>query len=162
MYAKSFFFFYIEGTKVAPFRIPPPRYSLAHLTKTADAKRPARAQLKSGAILHRLLAPGCHFSDESNALLQILVEYDDDDWETRAWINVYGDNFNLFAVEQTLVLATRSAGAANLRPALTFKPLVDIPGLFKGPKGSKLPVEFLSDLKLDFQDCNKLKVITVS
>ena len=44
----------------------------------------------------------------------------------------------------------------------TFKPLVDTPGLYKTPKGSKLPVEFLSDLKLDFQDCNKLKVITVS
>ena len=44
----------------------------------------------------------------------------------------------------------------------TFKPLVDTVGLYKGPKGSKLPVEFLSDLKLDFQDCNKLTSITVS
>ena len=44
----------------------------------------------------------------------------------------------------------------------TFKPLVDNVGLYKGPKGWKYPVEFLSDLMLDFQDCNKLKVITVS
>ena len=44
----------------------------------------------------------------------------------------------------------------------TFKPLVDSVGLYKQGKGSKLPVEFLSDLKLDFQDCNKLTSITVS
>ncbi len=46
----------------------------------------------------------------------------------------------------------------------TFKPLVDNVGLFnmKGPKGAKLPVEFLADLKLDFQDCTKLRTIRVS
>ena len=98
-------------------------------------------------------------------LLQILVEFDDQSWSSREWLNVYKDKeYNFLVVENTLVLATRTgqSGHGNLHPALTFKPLVDTPGLYKGPKGSKLPVEFLSDLKLDFQDCTKLKVITVS
>jgi hypothetical protein len=43
----------------------------------------------------------------------------------------------------------------------TFTPLVDSVGLWKGPKGSKHPVEFLADLKLDFQDCNKVRIIRV-
>ena len=94
--------------------------------------------------------------------LQILVEFDESTWDTREWLNVYKDGFSFLAVEQTLVLAHRSGQVSqgNLHPALTFKPLVDNSGLYKGPKGSKHPVEFLSDLKLDFQDCNKLKVIT--
>ena len=41
----------------------------------------------------------------------------------------------------------------------TFRPLVDNVGLWKN-KHHK-PVEFLGDLKLDFQDCNKLKTIRV-
>ena len=41
----------------------------------------------------------------------------------------------------------------------TFKPLVDNVGLWKN-KHNK-PVEFLGDLRLDFQDCNKLKTIRV-
>ena len=41
----------------------------------------------------------------------------------------------------------------------TFKPLVDNVGLWKN-KHNK-PVEFLGDLRLDFQDCNKLKTIKV-
>jgi len=102
--------------------------------------------------------------DSRDPELQILVERDDVSWDTREWLNVYKDNYQLLAVEHKLVLANRSGGRdqGNLWPALTFKPLVDTPGLYKTPKGSKLPVEFLSDLKLDFQDCNKLKVITVS
>ena len=42
----------------------------------------------------------------------------------------------------------------------TFKSLVDNTGLFKSGHQKK-PVEFLGDLKLDFQDYNKLKVIRV-
>ena len=42
----------------------------------------------------------------------------------------------------------------------TFKPLVDNVGLWKN-KHNK-PVEFLGDLRLDFQDCNKLRTIRVS
>ena len=42
-----------------------------------------------------------------------------------------------------------------------FKPLVDNAGLWKGKNGSK-PVEFLVDMKLDFQDYNKLKFIRVT
>ena len=94
-----------------------------------------------------------------NSPLQILVEYDDAVWETREWLNVYKDNFHVLAVEKNLVLVTRSG---HLQPALSFQLLVDSPGQFKGQKGNKVPVEFLSDLKIDFQDCNRLRVITVS
>ena len=91
-------------------------------------------------------------------ILQILVEYDDATWETREWLNVYKDNFHVLAVEKNLVLVPRSG---HLQPALSFQLLVDSPGQFKGQKGNKVPVEFLSDLKIDFQDCNRLRVITV-
>ena len=40
-----------------------------------------------------------------------------------------------------------------------FKPLVDKPDLFKA---KKLPVEFLSDNKLVFQEYSHLKTVTVS
>ena len=53
--------------------------------------------------------------------LQVLVEIDDEDWERREWFNVYKDNYQLFAVEQTLVLAKRSSGPqpslGDLHPA---------------------------------------------
>ena len=53
--------------------------------------------------------------------LQVLVEIDDEDWERREWFNVYKDNYQLFAVEQTLVLAKRSSGTqlsrGDLHPA---------------------------------------------
>ena len=100
-----------------------------------------------------------HVPNVSRLILQILVEFDDATWETREWLNVYKDNFHLLAVEKNLVLTGRSG---NFHPALSFKLLVDASGHFKGPKTNKVPVEFLSDLKIDFQDCNKLRVITVS
>ena len=52
--------------------------------------------------------------------LQILVEFDDDVWDTREWINVYKDNQQLIAVEQTLVLGNRNMKGAdgNVNPAL--------------------------------------------
>ena len=48
------------------------------------------------------------------------MEFDDDNWDTREWLNVYKENYQLLAVEQTLVLATRTGQGAqgNLCPAL--------------------------------------------
>jgi hypothetical protein len=50
------------------------------------------------------------------------VEFDDVEWQTRDWLNVYKDNFHLLAVEANLVLANRPHGpqASNgpLHPAL--------------------------------------------
>ena len=65
-------------------------------------------------------------------LLQILVEFDDVDWDTREWLNVYKDNIQLLAVEQSLVLANRVSGPqpslGHSHPALvscqTFRSLV--------------------------------------
>ena len=55
-----------------------------------------------------------------NYFFQILVERDDVSWDTREWLNVYKDNYQLLAVEHKLVLANRSGGRdqGNLWPAL--------------------------------------------
>ena len=58
------------------------------------------------------------------AIFQILVEFDDTEWETREWLSVYKDNktCQLLAVEKSLVLANRSSGPqqklGHLHPAL--------------------------------------------
>ena len=54
--------------------------------------------------------------------LQILVEFDDVDWETREWLNVYKDNYHLLAVEKSMVLANRSeqSSSGHLHPALVI------------------------------------------
>ena len=71
----------------------------------------------------------------------------------------------MFCVEERLTAAHRpqcagsSASTGTLYPALTFTPLVDKVDLFKT---KKLPVEFLSDNKLLFQEYSQLKTITVS
>ena len=52
-----------------------------------------------------------------------------------------------------------STNTGTLYPALVFKPLIDKIDLFKT---KKLPVEFLSDNKLVFQEYSGLKTVTVS
>ena len=52
-----------------------------------------------------------------------------------------------------------SSNTGTLYPALVFKPLLDKIDLFKT---KKLPVEFLSDNKLVFQDYSQLATVTVS
>ena len=61
-----------------------------------------------------------------NYFFQILVERDDVSWDTREWLNVYKDNYQLLAVEHKLVLANRSGGRdqGNLWPALVSHILV--------------------------------------
>ena len=60
------------------------------------------------------------FIHSLNYFFQILVERDDVSWDTREWLNVYKDNYQLLAVEHKLVLANRSGGRdqGNLWPAL--------------------------------------------
>merc|ERR1712130_769958 len=73
------------------------------------------------------------------------------------------EEFQLFFVEDKLTVAHRpnsqgsSATTGTLYPALVFKPLVDKVDIFKT---KKLPVEFLSDNKLVFQEYTHLKTIT--
>eukprot|EP00092_Neocalanus_flemingeri_P031974 GFUD01034744.1.p2 GENE.GFUD01034744.1~~GFUD01034744.1.p2 ORF type:complete len:342 (+),score=84.10 GFUD01034744.1:1122-2147(+) len=73
------------------------------------------------------------------------------------------EEFQLFFVEDRLTVAHRpnsqgsSATTGTLYPALVFKPLVDKVDIFKT---KKLPVEFLSDNKLVFQEYTHLKTIT--
>ena len=88
---------------------------------------------------------------------QILVEHDELEWKDREWMHVYKDKFHLFLLEENLVLAQRGSPqsvSGHLQPALAFKSLVDNVGL---TANAKKPVEFLADLKLDFQDPAKLR-----
>ncbi|CAH1990409.1 unnamed protein product [Acanthoscelides obtectus] len=96
--------------------------------------------------------------------LQVLVEYDDVEWQRREWISVYKDGlFHLFMIEQTLVWAHRrdpytNAHSTALWPALTFTALVssvDLPNHLQ-------PVEFLVDRELAFKDYKQLKPYLVS
>ena len=75
------------------------------------------------------------------------------------------EEFHIFCVEDRLTVAHRpncqgsSTNTGTLYPALVFKPLIDKIDLFKT---KKLPVEFLSDNKLVFQEYSGLKTVTVS
>ena len=55
-------------------------------------------------------------------ILQVLVEFDEVSWDTREWLNVYKENYQLLAVEHTLVLASRAGqrDQGNLCPALVI------------------------------------------
>ncbi|XP_060527245.1 probable JmjC domain-containing histone demethylation protein 2C isoform X2 [Cylas formicarius] len=97
--------------------------------------------------------------DSSSQDLQVLVEYDDAEWQRREWMSVYRENlFHVFLVEQALVWADRRdpvkpSNGTVLWPALTFMPLVsniEIPG-------NLLPVEFLLDRELAFKEYRTLK-----
>ena len=50
------------------------------------------------------------------------MEFDEVSWDTREWLNVYKENYQLLAVEHTLVLASRAGqrDQGNLCPALVI------------------------------------------
>ena len=54
--------------------------------------------------------------------LQVLVEFDLQDWQKRDWLNVYKDNSHLLLIEENLVLAPRTVEPFSkegvLHPAL--------------------------------------------
>ncbi|CAG9835995.1 unnamed protein product [Diabrotica balteata] len=90
---------------------------------------------------------------------QILVEYDDVEWQRREWICPHKDGlFHLFMVEQVLVWANRRdpfspSHGSVLWPSLTFSALVstvNIPSHLQ-------PIEFLVDHNLAFKDYKQLK-----
>ena len=120
--------------------------------------------------------------------LQVLVEFDYVDFMKREWIHVYRAQLHLFLIENTLCMAPRTVAPFSkdgiLHPALvsqfvvdlqnliagnctiynvryfsfqTFLALVDNVGLWK--QKLQKPVEFLGDLRLDFQDYAKLKTV---
>ncbi|XP_072384175.1 uncharacterized protein [Diabrotica undecimpunctata] len=97
--------------------------------------------------------------DNKNTDLQILVEYDDVEWQRREWICPHKDGlFHLFMVEQVLVWAHRKdplspSHGSVLWPSLTFSALVstvNIPSHLQ-------PIEFLVDHNLAFKDYKQLK-----
>ena len=68
---------------------------------------------------------------------------------------------NKFEPKVVVKCVLKQAQSPNLSIFQTFKPLVDTVGLYSRSK-QKQPVEFMGDLKLDFQDTSKLRVIRVS
>ncbi|XP_030757045.1 probable JmjC domain-containing histone demethylation protein 2C isoform X2 [Sitophilus oryzae] len=94
--------------------------------------------------------------DITNSDLQVLVEYDDVEWQRREWITVYHNLFHIFLVEQALVWADRKDPYSHgtvIWPALTFMPIVsnvEIPNNLQ-------PVEFLLDRELTFKEYKTLK-----
>ena len=94
--------------------------------------------------------------------MKVLVEFDYVEWTKREWIHVYSSpSVHLFLIENTLCLAPRTVAPFSkdgiMHPALTFLPLVDTVGLWK--QKIQKPVEFLGDLRLDFQDYVKLRSV---
>ncbi|XP_014240695.1 probable JmjC domain-containing histone demethylation protein 2C isoform X3 [Cimex lectularius] len=92
--------------------------------------------------------------DNTNKDLQVLVEYDDREWQRREWVAVHKPGvFHAFLVEKTLVWCSKSDSArspcSNLAPALTFSAILG---------GAELscckiePVEFLKERTIAFRD----------
>ncbi|XP_009873526.1 PREDICTED: lysine-specific demethylase 3A-like, partial [Apaloderma vittatum] len=79
----------------------------------------------------------------------ICVEFDDEPWEKRRWIEVYSHKMKVFLVEQKLVLAERKTSGNSVPPvqwpAMTYKSLVDKAGL-----GSMVSVRYLGEEKCVF------------
>ncbi|KAM9027381.1 lysine-specific demethylase 3A isoform 2-T5 [Ara ararauna] len=88
-------------------------------------------------------------TDISKQDLKICVEFDDESWEKRRWIEVYSHKMRAFLVEQKLVLAERKSHASSVSPvqwpAMTYKSLVDKAGL-----GSMVSVRYLGEERCVF------------
>ncbi|XP_062480278.1 lysine-specific demethylase 3A isoform X2 [Pezoporus occidentalis] len=88
-------------------------------------------------------------TDISKQDLKICVEFDDESWEKRRWIEVYSHKMRAFLVEQKLVLAERKSHAGSVSPvqwpAMTYKSLVDKAGL-----GSMVSVRYLGEERCVF------------
>ncbi|KAM6269577.1 lysine-specific demethylase 3A isoform 2-T2 [Porphyrio hochstetteri] len=88
-------------------------------------------------------------TDISKQDLKICVEFDDESWEKRRWIEVYSHKMKVFLVEQKLVLAERRSQASSMSPvqwpAMTYKSLVDKAGL-----GSMVSVRYLGEERCVF------------
>ncbi|XP_072718402.1 lysine-specific demethylase 3A isoform X3 [Ciconia boyciana] len=88
-------------------------------------------------------------TDISKQDLKICVEFDDESWEKRRWLEVYSHKMKAFLVEQKLVLAERKSQASSMSPvqwpAMTYKSLVDKAGL-----GSMVSVRYLGEERCVF------------
>ncbi|XP_054060265.1 lysine-specific demethylase 3A isoform X1 [Rissa tridactyla] len=88
-------------------------------------------------------------TDISKQDLKICVEFDDESWEKRRWMEVYSHKMKVFLVEQKLVLAERKYQAGSMSPvqwpAMTYKSLVDKAGL-----GSMVSVRYLGEERCVF------------
>ncbi|XP_042726915.1 lysine-specific demethylase 3A isoform X1 [Lagopus leucura] len=88
-------------------------------------------------------------TDISKQDLKICVEFDDESWEKRRWIEVYSPKMKVFLVEQKLVLAERRSHGGSISPvqwpAMTYKSLVDKAGL-----GPMVSIRYLGEEKCVF------------
>lgn len=96
--------------------------------------------------------------DNTHKDLQLLVEYDDREWERREWVQPHkGGTFQVFLVERTLIWCSRAESprspSSSLGPALTFTTLVG-----ELPSGQEA-VEFIRDRHLAFRDPTTFKTV---
>ncbi|XP_069993330.1 probable JmjC domain-containing histone demethylation protein 2C [Penaeus vannamei] len=102
----------------------------------------------------------CTHTDSKHPDLQVLVEYDDVEWQRREWVHVYrGQLFQIFLLEKTLAWATRTPhskmrGTPIPWPALVYVGLVDQAGI---SEHKYRPVEYLVDRTLDYHDYTQLQ-----
>nr|XP_033807917.1 lysine-specific demethylase 3A isoform X2 [Geotrypetes seraphini] len=82
--------------------------------------------------------------DVSNRDLKVCVEFDEESWENRRWIELYDHHLKVFLIEFNLVLAERRLPGSNTDtvqwPAMMYRCLVDKVGL-----GSITSVQFLGE-----------------
>ncbi|XP_029448721.1 lysine-specific demethylase 3A isoform X2 [Rhinatrema bivittatum] len=82
--------------------------------------------------------------DVSNRDLKVCVEFDDESWEKRRWIELYDHQLKAFLIEYNLVLAERRLPGSNTDtvqwPAMMYRCLVDKVGL-----GSITSIQFLGE-----------------
>lgn len=108
-----------------------------------DTERVAEWPWKAGRIR------AVSHTDISKPDLKICVEFDDESWEKRRWIEVYCHKMKAFLVEQKLVLAERKTQGSSITPiqwpAMTYKSLVDKAGL-----GSMVSVRYLGEERCVF------------
>ncbi|MEE6510750.1 hypothetical protein FKM82_030898, partial [Ascaphus truei] len=90
--------------------------------------------------------------------LKVCVEFDEEPWQKRSWIEVYSREVKVFLVEHSLVLADRKSpsnpGETVQWPAMTYKCLVG-----KAFLGSRTYIQFLGDKSRDFLEEDLVKPV---
>ncbi|KAM8940200.1 lysine-specific demethylase 3A isoform 2-T2 [Pelodytes ibericus] len=83
--------------------------------------------------------------------LKLCVEFEDEPWESRQWIKLYGNKVQMFLVEHSLAVADRKCpcnpSVSVQSPAMTFKSMVS-----KIPFDSIACIQFLGDKNKLFLD----------
>ncbi|XP_018426956.1 PREDICTED: lysine-specific demethylase 3A [Nanorana parkeri] len=92
------------------------------------------------------------------AELKVCVEFEDEPWENRTWIEIYGPQVQLFLVEHSLAVADRQCpsnpSVSVLCPAMQYKTLVG-----KVSMEPMMCIQFLGDKHKVFMDSEVVKSV---